>query len=133
MKIAIAAPHEVDRIWPLVRDGMGEACKHFEGWTPGELWQLVRSGNGFLIIVFDDHSQIHMASIWQFQEKNGRPVFRCVAMYGHKMKTWLFQAKEFVSKLAKENGAEWLVAEGRRGWLRVFDAVQCNDDYEVKI
>ena len=133
MNIAIVGLHEVDQIWPLVAEGLQKACQRCGEMTSGELWTMCRSGHAFLIIIFEKNSII-MASVWRFESKNGRPVFRCEMMYGHGMGDWLEEARLFITKLAKENGAKALVAEGRRGWLRLIaGAVECAPDYEVEI
>lgn len=86
------------------------------------------------MLVFDpDQDRVEMASVWQFQEKSGRPVLRCLALFGSGMATWLQKARVFIEGIARDNGAQWLVTKGRRGWLRLFGAVQCGDDYEVQL
>ena len=136
LKIGITGLHEVDEVWPSIRDGMAKACKRSatdSGFTPGELWQMCRSGRAFLILVFDEN-KIFMSSIWEFQSMNGTPVFRCLMMTGKDMKSWIDDARRWVSGLAAENGAKALVSRGRRGWLRVFGAEETSTgDYVLEI
>lgn len=133
MKIAIAGLHEVDNVWPMVAEGLQKACKRCGDMTSGELWTMCRSGHAFLILIYEKQ-EILMAGVWRFETKGGRPVFRCEMMYGKHMREWLEFAYAWFANLAKENGAGWLVAEGRRGWLRIIDgAVKDGPDYEVKI
>ncbi|WP_162651554.1 hypothetical protein [Lentilitoribacter sp. Alg239-R112] len=50
------------------------------------------------------------------------------------MKLWLGPMQEFITKIAKENGATQLVTTGRAGWLRLFpNAEKIGTDYEVDI
>ena len=135
MKIGFAGPWEVDGLWPRLVDGFQRSCEAVDdGYTAGELWQLCRSGQAFLCVVFGpDQKSVDMGSVWQFQSKDGRPVFRCLALFGHNMAEWVNGARFFIEGTARENGAKWLVTKGRRGWLRLFRAVQCGDDYEVEL
>lgn len=135
MKIGFASLWEIDGLWPRLSSGFQRSCERgTDGYTAGELWQMCRSGNAFLMLVFDpDQDRVEMASVWQFQEKNGRPVLRCLALFGSGMVTWLQGARVFIETIARDNGAQWLVTKGRRGWLRLFGAIQCGDDYEVQL
>ncbi len=135
MKIGFAGIWEVDALWPRLSEGFQRSCERVDdGYTAGELWQLCRSGNAFLCVVFDpEQDRVEMASVWQFQTKDGRPVLRCLALFGRGMAEWLGGAREFIERIARENGAKWLVTKGRRGWLRLFPAVQCGEDYEVEL
>lgn len=137
MKIAVCAPHEVDAIWHLVQDGMQESYERageVAEYTAGEIWQLTRSGNAFLVLVWDD-AGILSAGAWRFERKGGKPVLRCLALFGKKkqMRTWLKPVHEWINNLARNNGALWLVAGGRPGWLRVFDAAQWDSDYAIEV
>lgn len=134
MKIAIAAPHEVDAVWPMVSAGFLKACKRSgEGdVTPGYLWQLCRSGNAYLLLVWDD-AEIRMASVWQFRTSDDEPVFHNMMMFGTGMRDWARQAHQWINDLAKDNGAVWLTWSGRRGWLRFMKAVERGDDMALKV
>lgn len=133
MKIAIAGLHEVDTVWPLVAKGFQRAFRREQGKTLGELWTMCRTGNAFLVILAENN-EILMASIWRFHTKDGTPVFRCESMYGNRMSEWVEYVYSWIENLARENGAKKLVAEGRRGWLRMFDGVVTNGlDMEIAI
>lgn len=135
MRFGIANVIEVDRLWPDIVDGMATACKRggeLNEYTPGDLWQMCRSGHAFLIVLWDDQS-VRMSSVWRFERKSGKPVFRCVMMHGTGIKEWVQQAREQINAIAKQNGAQWLVATGRRGWLRYFSAAQWGDDYAIEV
>lgn len=135
MKVGFAATWEVDGIWPKIVAGMQRACERgVDNWSAGELWQLCRSGRAFLCVVFDDATlEIHQASVWQFMEKDGRTIFRCLALWGVGMRGWVDGVRSFITKTAKDNGAKALVTKGRPGWLRFFHAEKVGDDYEVNI
>lgn len=133
MQFGIANVVEVDALWPRLAKGFQHACERCGEMTAGELWEMARSGHGFLI-VGSEQGEVKFASVWRFQSKDGRPVFRCEMMFGENMREWLPDAYAWIAHLANENGAKWLVAEGRRGWLRMFDgAVISGPDYEVEI
>ena len=100
--------------------------------SAGQLWQLCRSGAAFLILVYDD-DKIHMASAWQFRSEECRHSFHCLSLYGKGLRQWVGMAREFIEKIAKDNGATRLTACGRSGWIRVFDASTRGDYYEVDI
>lgn len=141
MRVAIASLAEVDQIWPLFADGFSHACRRTGSiWNAGSLWHLCRSGNAFLITVIEDTNadmqmirKFHMASIWRFEQEDGESVFRCVGMHGKNMKAWLPMARQFIEKMARDNGATALTAEGRDGWARVFGATRTGKTYKVAI
>lgn len=131
MKIGFAAVGEVDQIWPLVVANINSACKQEEsGISAGELWQMCRGGNAFLLIIHDGDT-IFSASVWRFEHG---AVLRCFILWGRDMRRWLNPARLYVTRIAKENGAKSIRADGRRGWLRLFKgAVKSGEDCEVRI
>ena len=133
LRVGLASVGEVDRLWPLLSDGMGKACRRCDSaWTAGELWQLCRGGGAFLVLVYDD-DKIWSAGVWRFEQARPGPSLRCVMMFGTNMRDWLNLARDFINKMAKDNGAKALVAEGRPGWARVFGMKKTGLDYEVII
>lgn len=132
--IGIAAPTEVDALWPILRDGFTKAIRRSgnNDFSPGQLWQLCRSGGAFLIIAHDGE-RVLMASVWRFETHEGRHAFHCLSLFGAGMKTWFDIARAFVSGLARENGATRLTTKGRIGWLRACGAVTAGELYEVDI
>ncbi len=134
MKIGIAGLHEIDGLWPLIRDPIALSIRRggaaAETLTPGHIWQMARSGRVFVIVAWDDAGTIRFASAWAFEGFD----FRCLAMAGIGMRDWLLPIKDWISDLAKANGAQWLVAAGRHGWGRVFrDAEKIDDDWRLKL
>ena len=102
--------------------------------SSGDLWQMCRSGQAFLVAVLDDAGMPIATIILQFQKWSERSVLRCLSIAGENMSEWLPEAMEFVSTMARENGASCLVADGRDGWARVFPrAKRLRVTYEVEI
>jgi len=133
VKIAIAGLFEVDPIWPLISERLQQAFAKTGGdLTSGELWQMCRSGQAFLIVAFEE-TQLKAAMIVQFQ-KWDKPVLRCLAIVGFDMGLWLEAGKEFIWSMAKENGARSFVFEGREGWkVPIPEAKRLRMTYEVSL
>lgn len=134
MNIGIATSAEVDAFWPRLSDRMKEACKRNGGdISSGDLWQMCRSGNAFLVLVIEG-GDILGALIMQFQNWSGKQVMRCLGIVGEQMSEWLPMAKEFIEQMARDGGAESFVSEGRDGWARIFpNARKLRVTYEVRI
>lgn len=135
MKIGIANSAEVDALWPSIAAKVQESCTRTGGdMSSGDLWQMCRSGQAFLVAVLDEDGAAIATIIVQFQKWTDRSVLRCLSIAGGDMSSWLPQAMEFVSQMARENGASCLVADGRDGWARVFPgAKRLRVTYEVEI
>lgn len=135
MRIGIANSAEVDGLWPLVAAKVQESCAKTGGdMSSGDLWQMCRSGNAFLVVVLDDGSNPVATIILQFQKWADRSVLRCLSIAGESMSDWLPEAMKFVSGMALENGASCLVADGRDGWARVFpNAKRLRVTYEIEV
>jgi hypothetical protein len=135
MKPIIVNQYNVDEIWPRIAEDLQHACIRCR--TPdlnaGILWEMCRSNQAFLILMVDG-SEILAKGVWRFDRPNNPHVFRCVMLHGVQMSKWLIPYREFITKLAKQNGATQLVTAGRRGWLKVFpEAEQIGEDYEVDL
>lgn len=133
MKIGIANVIEVDQVWPRIAAGIQSSCERGDGeFIAGDFWTMCRSGNAYLVIAFDG-LEILMASVWRFERLGDVRTFHCLTLWGKSMRTWLDPAREFVSRVAKENGATRLTACGRHGWMRAYKMRQRGDLYEVDI
>ena len=134
MNIGIATPSEVDGFWPAIAERLQAACERMGGdLSSGDLWQMCRSGNAFLVLVVDDR-EIVAALIMQFQNWSGKQVMRCLGIVGDRMNEWLPMAKGFIEKMARDGGAKSFVSEGREGWAKVFPtARKLRVTYEVAI
>lgn len=136
VKVDIVPFEHVDAVWSCIAKQMQHACERSEQEeslkiNAGDLWQMCRSGNGFLIIAHDnDPMQPLMASVWRFEDTP--TVFKCMMLYGPGMKRWFGPLTKFVSTIAKDNGAVALVSKGRRGWQRYFEP-SANYDIELKL
>lgn len=120
MNIGIASVSEVDGIWPLIGSEMQRGCDKTGGsMSSGDLWQMCRSGNAFLIVGHDG-SDIIFASVWRFETWPSGQVFRCVGVCGRSMRLWAAALYEFALSQAKIGGTDRLVAAGRTGWVRVL-------------
>ena len=131
MNIGFVPVNEVDQTWPLVVENINAACvQEDSGISAGELWQLCRGGNAFLMIIHDGMT-IYSASVWQFQPGNS---LRCFILWGKEMRLWFDEAQTFVMRIAGENGVQFIRADGRKGWLRVFKgSVKNGEDCEVRL
>lgn len=134
MKIGIANSAEVDAAWPLISDRLKKAQERYgSSLSSGDMWQLCRSGNAFLVLVWDE-TAIRGALILQFQTWATKRVMYCMAIVGSGVSEWMPAAREFISKMASDGGADSFVAEGREGWSAVFpDARRLRVTFEVKI
>jgi hypothetical protein len=130
VKIGICAVHEVDIIWPEIRDGIQHACEKVPGcgWNAGLYWQMCRSGNGFLVLVFDG-VEIKSASVWRFEAMT----FRCLVLFGNDYKSWAEDMHRWANQVALEQGAACLIAGGRKGWLRRLRPETKDDDFFIKV
>lgn len=134
MKVAIANQIETDKLWPIFSEKLQKACeKTGNDISSGELWQMCRSGNAFLIFVLDEHG-FKAAIVVQFQRWVSKSVLRCLAIVGEEMDSWLPAVFDLASRMAKEGGATSFVAEGREGWSKVFPtAKKLRITYEVPL
>jgi hypothetical protein len=133
MRIAIANAAEVDAIWPSISEKVIKATlKYGSNVSSGDLWQMCRAGDAFLVVVMDDN--VKGALIMQFQRWSMKQVMYCLAIVGEDIQEWLPAARDFITDMAKAGGAESFIAEGREGWPALFpDAKKLRITYEVQI
>lgn len=134
MKIGIANAAETDAVWPLISARLQKAQERYgSSLSSGDMWQLCRSGNAFLVVVYDE-TEVRGALIMQFQKWATKQVMYCMAIVGSGVNEWMPAARGFISQMAKDGGATSFVAEGREGWSVVFpDAKKLRVTYEVQI
>jgi hypothetical protein len=134
VKIEIAGVQDVAGVWPLVGPKFCVASeKCGDDLTAGELWQLCRSGNAFLIVAYEE-TKILMASVVRFERWNNGSVLRVLSLVGDEIGKWAEEVKEFLKGMGKANGAGRIVAEGRDGWARIFDEPRkLRSTYEMRI
>src|SRR5690606_6563130 len=89
MRITLVPVHMVDQIWPRLADGFDRSVKRTGGdMTMHDCWVTARSGCGFLFVAHDD-AEIHGASLWRGETWQTGAKFRCLALYGRRMKDWI--------------------------------------------
>ena len=135
MNIGFASVAEVDQLWPMIVGEINKALsKNDSAISAGQLWQMCRGGHAFICIVSDGHEatpKIKMASVWRFEDCG---ILRCLVLVGHEMPSWLPMANNFITRIAKENGAKTIKTDGRRGWMRLFKKARMNNgECEVSI
>jgi len=119
MIIGIATAAQVDQMWPDITAGIQRGCDLTGGATSSaELWQMCRTGNGFLIVGVEDG--IKVASVWRFETWPSGVVFRCMSLTGSNMASWIGPFSSFIVSQAKIGGTDRLIAQGRKGWERVI-------------
>lgn len=119
MNITLTPVHEVDNIWPAVSPMLAKVFDRAPGYLSlGELWQMCRSGNAYLLIAHD--TEIKGASIWQFQRGYGQDIFTCVALAGKDLKSWLRPVFDAAREMARSGGATAVTATGRPEFEALF-------------
>lgn len=129
MNIQLVPVLMVDQIWPQVAEGLGKSLEYAPDMTLGWLWTECRKGDAFLFIAHE--AEVSAASIWRFENWRDGPRFKCLALYGKNMKTWLEPMADAVRLAAKHGGAVALAYEGRPGWERLFNGKRIRAVYEV--
>ncbi|WP_332304703.1 hypothetical protein [Rhizobium sp. GR12] len=121
MNIYIANVADVDTLWQTVGPKINAAIeKCGDDLSTGELWQMCRSGHAFLVVARDDNGLL-MAAIVRFERWSNGAVLRVLSLVGEQISEWAAKVKRFLSEMALSNGATRIVAEGREGWVKIFD------------
>lgn len=121
MKIKIASAVEVDAIWPTLGPKFVKATERFgDDLSSGELWQMCRSGNAFLVVVYNEQG-VKMACVVRFERWTNGSILRVLSLVGEDIKEWAEQVKGYLNQMAITGGADRIVAEGRDGWAKIFD------------
>lgn len=108
----------VDQVWPNIAEGMTKGCQRSGGdLSAGWLWTQCRSGNAFLFVAATE-TDVHGASIWQFETWPNGTRFRCLMAAGEGMADWFSDMRVKVEEVARHGGAAALVSDGRTGWER---------------
>lgn len=112
---------EVDAIWPTVGPKFNDCINRFgDDLSSGELWQMCRSGNAFLIVVMEEAGLL-MAGVVRFEKWTNGSILRVLSLVGERMADWAEMVKTYLVNMAKVGGASRIVAEGREGWAGIFD------------
>jgi hypothetical protein len=132
MNISIAGAHEVDTVWPLVAPKFMEASERCgDDFSSGEMWQMCRSGNAFLLVASDD--EIRAAMVARFERWTDGPVLRVLCIGGHDIRLWLTDGADFLKKFMVLGEARRVVFDGRDGWQRVLKVRKLRSVYEMEI
>jgi len=120
MQVSLIGVHNVDTLWPVLREGFQRAVMKTGGdIETGDLWVQCRNGSAFLLVAHDG-DKIAGASIWTRQTWQTGRKLRCLALYGTGMTGWLPDMRLMAMQLAKDNGCTSLVSDGRVGWSKIF-------------
>lgn len=121
MKIGIASAAEVDALWPTLGPKFVKATERFgDDLSSGELWQMCRSGNAFLVAAFDERG-VKMGCAVRFERWTNGTILRVLSLVGEDMRSWADPVKNYLNQMAVTGGADRIVAEGRDGWASIFD------------
>jgi hypothetical protein len=116
--VNITKVSDVDAVWPLIAPQIVKCIEKTPSFmSAGDLWQMCRSGQAFLIIAHDD-VKIHGAAIWQFQSGYGQYIFDCLMLVGKDLDQWAFDLFEAAKSIARDGGATALSATGRIGLVQ---------------
>jgi hypothetical protein len=120
MNIALIGSQEVDNVWPSIAGRVVKCLEKAPSYlSAGELWQMCRSGQAFLLVAHDE-TKVQGAAIWQFQQSFGQLTLSCLMLTGEDLDMWadpLFQAAR---NIAKDGGAAALSATGRIGLVQTL-------------
>ncbi|MCZ7480558.1 hypothetical protein [Rhizobium rhizogenes] len=121
MTVFIARTADVDAFWQTIGPRFNAAIeKCGDDISTGELWQICRSGQAFLIIAMDDGG-ILMGAVVRFERWTNGSILRVLSLVGESIEKWADDVKSFLVEMAKANGATRIVSEGREGWAKIFD------------
>jgi hypothetical protein len=111
---------DVDAVWPLIAPQIVRCIEKTPSFlSAGDLWQMCRSGQAFLLIAHDD-VKIHGASIWQFQNGYGRHVFDCMILVGKDLDQWVLDIFTAADRIRADGGATAITATGRPGLFKIL-------------
>lgn len=135
MDTILVPVHLVDPVWPHVSEGFKRASDRFGGdITVAELWTACRAGNVWLFVVRDDAEKIIAATVFRAERWRKGERFRCLAMYGERMKEWQEALFKHVTQVAKDAGCNGFVTDGREGIGFMFpNAKKVRSVFEMEI
>jgi hypothetical protein len=132
--IEIVSPILVDRVWPLIQEGMQKACRK-GGNQFSEAWLHVscRRGDAYLCVLHEDGDlgPITMSAVVQEQQWLNRQVLYVLAIAGTLAdERWMEMAN-----WARQTfpGCQSFVFEGRAGWGRFPGVKTLRHVYEMDV
>ena len=118
--IEVAAPNQVDQIWPTIGPGMETACRNsHSSMTSDYLWSECRSGRAFLVIVAKD-GEFKAASVWRFEQTVTSNRLHCLMVHGKELLGWAEQHRLFAHEMARAGGATSIILDGRKAHSRIY-------------
>jgi hypothetical protein len=132
-EIRLVALHEVDAVWPLLAEGMKEACRRSgDDLTPWFLLQSVRRGDALLFVAVGE-GMLKAGLVCRPEAWGARRVLRILALTGWEMGEWLPVLSEHRA-WCDALDVQSVIFEGRQGWQRVVkNARVVRTIYEVKL
>jgi hypothetical protein len=119
----IVGQGEVDHVWSLIADDVIRCLNKTPSFlSAGQLWQMCRSGQAFLIICVEN-GQIMGASVWRFDRGYERSVFDCLVLVGRNSRRWTGVLKDKATEIARQGGATLLTATGRVGLAKALKSI----------
>jgi hypothetical protein len=131
--IELVPVHAVDHVWPLIADGMQEACRRSgDDLTPWFLLQACRRSDA-LLFVASAGDAVKAGLVCRPEQWGGKQVLRVLALTGWEMDAWLPALKSHRQWPAALD-IKSVVFEGREGWKRLLpEARVVRSIYEVRI
>jgi hypothetical protein len=119
--VSLVAVPNIDAIWPLIASGVEQSVQRCDSdLTAAYLWQLCRSGTGFLIVAVDENNTIQAFTIHRFEPYRSGMKFCCLATWGPGIKRWFNDMKAVATIIAKAGGANAFITEGSDAYLRLL-------------
>lgn len=118
MTIHLVPTHEIDRVWPLLAEGMTEACRRGgDDLTPWHMFSQCRRSEALLFIAIADE-EVKAGLVVRPEQWGNRQVLRILALCGWGIDVWLPWVTEY-RDWPKHLDIKSVVFEGREGWKRV--------------
>lgn len=131
MNFQIVPVSDVDRFWPRLAEGFGKVCKRARNLTLADLYQRARTGNGHLLVAFDD--EIRGAAICVPEEWADGPKINVIAFWGDDFRTWRGEFMDAVRALGKLCGTDTAIFSGPAAYRRLFPTARViRQTFEVK-
>lgn len=117
MTLRLVRTHEVDDVWPALREGMEEACRRCgDDVTAWHLLAWVRASNALLFVT----EGVTAGIIMRAEQWGNEMVARVIACAGRDLDDWLGDVLAPDAVWRQYLGDLPMVFEGRPGWGRVI-------------
>jgi hypothetical protein len=124
--------NEVDRVWPLLSEGLVEACRRGgDDLTAFDMLAQCRTGKAMLFVALADE-EVKAGMVVRPELWGDRQVLRILALTGWGMDVWLPWLLGW--DWPKQVGIKTVIFEGREGWKRMVpNARVLRTVYEVDV